>query len=91
MNKKQHELLKYPMDIVEAIKKGRGNLFISLYTEKQIYSDECMELPIDDDIVKILEELEKLLNQPTFDRYPMFECKPGITIMGNMTESEYKP
>ena len=49
-----------------------------------------MELPIDDDIVKKLEELEKLLNQPTFDRYPMFEWKPGITIMGNMTESEYK-
>ena len=49
-----------------------------------------MELPIDDDIVKKLEELEKLLNQPTFDRYPMFEWTPGITIMGNMTESEYK-
>ena len=49
-----------------------------------------MNLPIDDDFVKRVKEPGKNENQPTFGTYPMFEWKPGIPIMDEMTESEDK-
>ena len=49
-----------------------------------------MELPIDDEIVKKVEELAKNEIQPTFDQYPMFEWITGIPIMENMAEGEDK-
>ena len=49
-----------------------------------------MELPIYDDVVKRVEEQATIEKQPTLDQYPVFEWIPGIPIMDDMTESEYK-
>ena len=46
-----------------------------------------MELPIDYDVVKRVEEPGKREKQPTFDQYPMFEWTPWIPIMDSMSES----
>ena len=46
-----------------------------------------MELPIHDDVVKRVLELTKKLKLPTLDQYYMFECTPGILIMGYIIES----
>ena len=53
---------------------------MSLYTGKYIHSNYWLELPIDGEVVKRLEELSKIDKQPTFDQYPMFEWAPGIPI-----------
>ena len=49
-----------------------------------------MELPIDDYIIKSVEEQEKKGKIYTLYQYPIFEWKPGIPIMNNTTESEDK-
>ena len=62
-----------------------GHFFVSLYTGKDIRSNDWLELPIDDKVVKRVEELEKMEKQPIFDQYPMFEWAPGIPMFGNTT------
>ena len=47
-----------------------------------------MELPIDYEIVKRVEEPARSEKQPTFEKYPMFEWTPGIPIMDEMTYIE---
>ena len=51
---------------------------MQLYTGKEIYSNDWLELLIDDEVVKRVEELGKIEKQPTFDQYSMFEWAPGI-------------
>ena len=67
-----------------------GGFFISLYTAKYIHSDNWVELPIEKDVVKRVEELAKIEKQPAFDQYQMFEWSPRIPIMDNMTSNEDK-
>ena len=61
-----------------------------LYTGKEIHIDDWVELPIDGDVIKRVEDLAKIEKRPTFDQYPMFEWAPGIPIMDDMTEHEDK-
>ena len=63
---------------------------MSLYTGKEIYSDDWVELTIDENIVKRVEELYRIEKQPTFDQYPMFYWTSVIKIMDNITETEYE-
>ena len=57
-------------------------------TGKQIHSADWSKLPINDEVVKRVEELAKIEKQPTFYQYPMFECEPGISILDNMKGNE---
>ena len=63
---------------------------MSLYTRKDIHSDDCVELPIDNEFIKRVEELAKVRKQTTFDQYPMFQWAPEIPILDNMTGNEDK-
>ena len=60
---------------------------MSLYTVEEIHSNNWMELPIYNDVIKMVEEQAEKKKNPTFDQYPMFEWSPGITIMEYMTEN----
>ena len=53
------------MALRESNKDG-GNLFMSLYTGREIQIYDWAELPIYDDVVKSLEELSKKEKPPTF-------------------------
>ena len=68
--------------------KDGGQFFISLYTGKYTHRDTWVELPIDDNIVKWVDDLAKIGKHPNFDKYPMFQWAPVISIMDNMTENE---
>ena len=63
---------------------------MSLYTGKDIHINDWIELPIDDEVFKRVEELEQIEEQPTFYQYPMFDWAPGITILDDMKVNEYK-
>ena len=58
---------------------------MSLYTRKEIHVDDWIQLPIENEVVKRVEELSKIEKQPTFDQYSMFEWPPGINILVDMT------
>ena len=58
---------------------------MSLYTRKEIHVDDWIQLPIENEVVKRVEELSKIEKQPTFDQYPMFEWPSGINILVDMT------
>ena len=63
---------------------------MSLCTGKEIHINYWMELPIYDDVVKRVEELEKKGKQPNFYQYPTFEWKSGILIMDYMCNRAVK-
>ena len=56
-----------------------------LYTVREIHSDNLVELTIDDDVVKMVEEKSKIEKNPIFDQYPIFEWAPKIPIMDDKT------
>ena len=47
-----------------------------------------MGLPIDENVVKRVEEIAKIEKQSTFDQYSMFEWAPVITVIYYMIENE---
>ena len=59
---------------------------MSIYNRKYIHSNDWIELPIYDYVVKRAEELNGHEKYSTFDQYKMFEGEPGIPIMDNMAE-----
>ena len=67
-----------------------------LYTGKEIHSNDWVEFPICDEVVKIVEGLANI-EKSTFYQYPMFEWATGIPILDYMTRNEedgyekYKP
>ena len=63
---------------------------MSLYTSKDIHINDWVELTIYDEVVKKVEELEKIEKQPTFDQYLIFEWAPRITILDDMPGNEDK-
>jgi hypothetical protein len=66
-----------------------GHYFMSLYTRKRLHSYEWDELPIDDEVIKRVEELGDEDNAPNMgDGYPMFEWTPGTPIIDEVTEEE---
>ena len=63
---------------------------MSLHATKEIHSNDWVELPIYDKVVKRVEELSKIEKRPTFDQYPMFEWAPGIPIFDDMIGNKDK-
>ena len=61
---------------------------MSLYTGRDIHIDDWLELSIDNDVVKRVEELAKIEKLTTLYQHPMFEWAPGIPILDNMTGNE---
>ena len=59
-----------------------------IYTGNHI--DDLVELPMDENVVKRVEEIAKIGIHPTSNQYPMFEWALGIPIMDNTTENEYE-
>ena len=58
---------------------------MDLYTGKRLHSYEWTELPIDDDVIAMVERLaqdEKA--QRMTDQYPMFEWAPGVPILDEL-------
>ena len=62
---------------------------MSLYTGKEIKSNNWVKFIIDDEVVKRVEELLKIVKQPTFYQYPMFEWEPGIPNLDDMAVNEF--
>ena len=62
-----------PSIAVRKSNKDGGHLLILIYTGKEIHIYDCMESPIDDNIVKSVEDLAKIEKHPTFDQCTMFE------------------
>ena len=58
------------------------------FTPIKIHINDWVELPMDNKVIKRVEELEKIEKQPTFDQYPMFEWAPGITILDDIAGNE---
>lgn len=67
-----------------AIKESNSNAgcyFMSLHTGRQIHSNQWEELPIDEDVIRMVEEQARDEEQPLFpDKYPMFEWAPGCLV-----------
>ena len=63
---------------------------MSLYTGKDINSVDWVELPIDNDVIKRVEEPVNIEKHTTFDQYKFFQWAPGIPIIYNMAENEYE-
>ena len=59
-----------------------------IYSCHYIHSDNWMELSIDENFVKRIEEPDKKEKQPTFDQYPMFEWAKVIPTMYNTKEDK---
>ena len=58
-----------------------GYFFMSLHTGKRLHSNKWDELPIDDEIIKAVENIAEEQGQPLLpDQYPMFEWAPGNLI-----------
>ena len=63
---------------------------MSLYSRKEIHSDDWVEFLIKYKVVKRVEEISKIEKKSTFYQYPMFQWAPGIPIRGDMTGNEDK-
>ena len=59
-----------------------------MYTRREIHIYDWVELTIDYELLKRVEELEKNQKQSTFDKYNCFEWAPGISIWNNTTGNE---
>ena len=77
-----------PIIALREYNEDGGQLFISLYTRKDIHSDYWVELSIDYEVVKRVDELAKIEKQPTLDQYTIFEWVQGIPILDNMPGNE---
>ena len=66
-----------------------GYYFMSLYTGKKLHSYVWTELPIDNDVIKRVEELATQEQQPfLLDNHPIFEWEPGTQIIIDENEEQ---
>ena len=63
---------------------------MSLYSRKEIHSDDWVEFLIKYKVVKRVEEISKIEKKSTFYQYPMFQWAPGIPVLGDMKGNEEK-
>ena len=80
--------IRIPNIVLKESNEDGWHFFMYLYTGKEIHSNDWVESPVDDEVVKRVEELAKLERQTTFDQYPIFEWAPGIPILDDMTGNE---
>ena len=58
-----------------------GYYFMSLFTGRELHSNNWDELPIDEEVIAKVEQMAKDQDQPFLpDKYPMFEWSPGTLI-----------
>ena len=70
-----------PAIALRELNNNAGYYFMSLYTGRELHSNQWEELPTDDDVIEMVENLAKNEEQPLLpDKYPMFEWSPGNLI-----------
>ena len=67
----------------------RGHYFMNIYTGKLLQSYQWTELPIYDDVISQVRDLDEVeYSKEMTDNYPVFEWEPGILVADNVSEED---